>query len=300
MNTAISLSVVVAVQHAQDNLVEIVERLRPARHPNVEFLFCHTAADPGTPRLVAAAENVTVLCGKPGSLIPHLWGDGIRAAHGPRVAVTTAHCLPALDWVERLLVTDLTDSAGVGGVIENDPASGAKGWAIFLMRYVSYAPPRTGGAVADIAADNAVYRRDALMHHADLLEDGFWEPSFHRRFATDGLSLRLDPTLRVVHRNRYTAGQFLLQRLRHGRQFGLSRAHGVAPRRRLMLLAAVPTLGAIFLFKLLTRAARWPGRRPHLLLALPWLLLFVVGWTLGEGSGYLASLRSDNAERSAS
>ena len=297
MNTAVSLSIVVAVQHAQDNLAEMVERLRPSRHPNVEFLFCHTTADPDTPRLVSGPENVSVLCGELGSLIPHLWRDGIRAAHGPLVAVTTAHCLPALDWVERLLVTDLTGSAGVGGVIENDPASDAKGWAIFVLRYVSYAPPQAGRAVADLAADNAVYRKDALMHHAVLLEDGFWESSFHRRFAADGLPLRLDPTLRVIHRNRYRAGQFFLQRLRHGRQFGSSRGLGLAPQRRLMLLAAVPMLGAVFLLKILARAARWPGRGLHLLPALPWLVLFLIGWTAGEASGYLASLRSKRATR---
>lgn len=297
MNIAVSLSIVVAVQHAQGNLTEIVERLQPWRHPNVEFLFCHTAVDPDTPRLVSESENVSVLCGEPGSLIPHLWRDGIRAARGPLVAVTTAHCLPAPDWVERLLATNLTDAAGVGGVIENDPASDAKGRAIFLLRYVPYAPPQTERVVADVAADNAVYRRDALMHHAILLEDGFWEPSFHRRFTTDGLLLRFDPKLRVIHRNRYRAGQFFLQRLRHGRQFGSSRGLDLAPHRRLMLLAAVPVLGAVFLLKILARTARWPGHGLHLLPALPWLVVFVTGWTVGEASGYLLSLRAKRRPR---
>ena len=120
MNPAIKLSIVIGVQHAQENVAQIVRALAPALHPEVELLFCHTAVDADVPALVGAQGRVRVISGPAGSLIPHLWRDGILAARGERVATTTAHCIPAPGWVEALITADL-DNAVLGGTIENDP-----------------------------------------------------------------------------------------------------------------------------------------------------------------------------------
>ena len=290
MSVPIKVSVVVAVQHAQDNLPQIMAALAPSRHAGVEILVCHTDADPDVARRIVSSDNVRAITGKRASLIPHLWRDGICAARGPSVALITAHCIPNADWIDHLSAADLSHYVGVGGVIVNDPAADAKSEAIFLLRYLPYSPPQLDRNVCDIAADNAIYRRNQILEHADLLADGFWEPSFHRRFAAQGLALRLDPMLRVVHQNRYTTGQFLVQRMRHGRQYGRARALGVAPSRRWLLLAASPALGMVFLAKILTRTARWPGHRLGLVKALPWLVIFVIGWTIGEVRGYADSI----------
>ena len=234
--------------------------------------------------------NVRVLAATRGELIPHLWRDGILAARHPVVAVTTAHCIPDARWLQRLLATDLTDAAGVGGVFDNDPESDAQGWAIFMQRYAPYAPPQAARDVAEIAADNAVYRRDDILRHADLLEHGFWEPSFHARFRAAGASLRLDPGLRVVHHNRYRPAQYFEQRSAHGREFGLARAQRHAWPKRLALLALSPILPLVFLRKLLAAAWRSPQCRPRVPRALPWLCVFLLGWGWGEARGYAESL----------
>ncbi len=125
MNQAIMLSIIVGVQHAQKNVAEIVRAVAPALHPQVELLFCHTAADPDVPALVGAQGQIRPISGPTGSLIPHLWRDGILAASGERVATTTAHCIPTQGWVEALIAADL-DNAAYGGIIENDPNADAK------------------------------------------------------------------------------------------------------------------------------------------------------------------------------
>ena len=102
MNASPRLSVVIAVQHAQDNLPVIMEHLSPLRHADVEFLVCHTQADPNTSTLLPKATNVRTLCGDRDNLIPHLWRDGIIAAQGTYVATLTAHCVPAPDWLTCL------------------------------------------------------------------------------------------------------------------------------------------------------------------------------------------------------
>src|SRR5436190_16079474 len=95
--------------------------LRPSDHPEVEFLFCHGSADPDVPALVGKEGQVSILRSLAASLIPHLWRDGILVARGERVATTTAHCIPAPDWVEALLAADLNQTAVLGGTIENHP-----------------------------------------------------------------------------------------------------------------------------------------------------------------------------------
>lgn len=292
MSIPANISVVIAVQHAQDNLPEIARVLNPSKYPEVEFIFCHTIADPDTPTLVPKGENVRILCGAPGSLIPHLWRDGILAATGDYVAVTTAHCIPASDWIDSLLAKDYAGLAGIGGVIANDPDADNKAWAIFFLRYISFALPRTAGRVADIAADNAVYRRAEVVRHGDLLENGFWEPSFHKRFAADGLALEFAPDLRVTHCNRYGARKFVAQRYAHGRQFGLERARASNPMRRLLLVALTPILPFVFLAKIIRAVVRKGRYTAQLVRSLPWLMLFVVAWIAGESRGYLKGLRS--------
>lgn len=284
-----ALSVVIAVQHAQANLPEILRRLGDPQG-GVEVLVCHTDADPDVPRLAGDRADVRVLRAPAGSLIPHLWREGILAARHPAVAVTTAHCLPGEDWLGRLREADLAAHAGVGGVFENAPDADAKGWAIFLQRYLPFAPPQAPRLARDVAADNAVYRREELVRHADLLAEGFWENEFHARFRRAGLTLAVDPAIGVVHANRYTAGQFFAQRLAHGVQFGAARGRTIGAGKRLLLLAASPLLPFLFLRKIAMAALRHPRHRARLLPALPWLGFFLVAWGLGEARGYLASL----------
>lgn len=288
------LSVIVAVQHAAPNLGDIMRNLDPAGHPDVEFLFCYTDADPETAKLAATCENISLVCGQPGSLVPHLWRDGIMSANGDRVALTTAHCIPDSEWVDRLENADMSNTPAIGGVIENDRTSDAMGWAIFILRYISFAPPQAARVVQEIAADNALYRRADIMRHMDLLEAGFWEPSFHARFRAAGHSLVLDPGLRVEHRNRYRAGQFFMQRFAHGRAFGEARAAETGLVKRALLILLSPVLPLVFLRKILASVSGNERCKAQLLRALPWLLLFLVGWGTGEARGYLSAGSREN------
>jgi hypothetical protein len=292
-----TLSVIVAVQHAATNLPDVVAALEMGRHPDVEFIFAHTPEDGETPRLLPALPNVRALCLRRGSLIPHLWREGIRSARGQCVATTTAACVPAPGWVNRLIAADMSGIAGLGGTIANDPEALARDWAVFLLRYAAYAPPRRGGEVVEIAADNALYLREQILREADLLEEGFFEPGFHARFRARGLGLRIDPSLRVTHRNRYTTGQFLRQRVAHGRAFGRERAEGLPWPRRLLLAVASPLLPFIFLGKIVAATRRNHQLFSNLLRASPWLTLFLLGWGAGEARGYIDSLAGRRSER---
>lgn len=285
MKSEYRLSVVIAVQYAQDNLAQILRMLDPARHSDVELLFCSTDTD--TVERVDGYDNVRVLSAPRGSLIPHLWRDGIQAAKAEKVALSTAHCIPEVDWVDRLLAVDMSLLPGIGGIIANDDASDARGWAIYLLRYISFTPPQENRQVTEIAADNAVYRRADIIKYTDLLKKGFWEPSFHARFRQAGLSLSLDSTMRVIHSNRYTTGQFFRQRLAHGKEFGRTRASELSSFKRLLLIVLSPILPILFLSKIVRGVFQHGKYKLKLLQASPWLLLFLLAWGIGEAQGYL-------------
>jgi hypothetical protein len=291
MKGTIMLSIIVGVQHAQRNVAEIVRAVAPTLHPEVELLFCHTAADPDVPALVGSQRQIRVISGPAGSLIPHLWRDGILAASGERLATTTAHCIPVQGWVEALIAADLKDAA-YGGTIENDPNADAKARAIFVLRYSAFAPPETKHDVRDLAADNALYRRSDLLRHKDLLQRGFWEPAFHNRFRAEGIRLILDPTLRVMHRNSYSAREFIAQRFAHGQEFGLARARKQSFLRSLLLILLAPCIFVVWINRIASTSRRKLELRNQLKGAWIWLAVFTLAWTAGETFGYVTGIRN--------
>lgn len=285
------LSIVIAVQRAEANLPAIREALQTQNHPKVEFIFVHARPAESAQRQDDGLGNVVDLFADGNALIPELWRDGIRVAAGTWVATTTAHCVPAPDWVARLQDCTADPTAAVGGMFENDVQASAADWAIFLLRYAKFASPQNARFVSDVAADNAIYRRDLIAVEQDLLRNGFWEPAFHARFIARGYRLRLEPTILVTHRNRYRAREFFAQRIAHGRRFGRDRAAQLAWPRRIGMLLAAPLLPWLFLRKIRRNALGHPTCAPHLASASGWLLFFLCGWGWGEGLGYLDAIR---------
>lgn len=221
-----------------------------------------------------------------GALVPELWAAGIRATAGDVVALTTAHCVPAKDWLSAIAAAHASPVAAVGGAIEPDGEGRPLDWAIYFCRYSRYMLPLPAGQVADLAADNASYRRAELEGVGNAWRDGFWEASVHEELRRRGRALALDPSIVVRHRPSFSLGGFLRQRLLHGQHYARRRIRG-APGRRALYLAASPAIPLV----LAARIARVVlGKRRHrlaLLRAAPLLLLFLLAWTLGEALGYL-------------
>lgn len=289
------LSVVIAVQEAEANLPAIRQALQTQNHPGVEFIFAHARSSQSAQRQSDGAPNVVDLFAGDKALIPELWRDGICAAAGAWIAVTTAHCVPAPDWVTTLQNCTADSAAAIGGLFQNAERARAVDWAVFLLRYAPYAWPQSPRFVDDVAADNAIYRRDLILREEDLLRDGFWEPAFHARFRAQGHRLRLEPTLLVTHTNQYRPLQFFRRRIAHGRRFGRDRA-AVSPwHRRMFMSIGAPVLPLLFLRKIRRTALRHPICAPHFAPAFGWLLFFLCGWGWGESRGYLDALRGKKA-----
>jgi hypothetical protein len=280
-DAAPSLSIVIAVKDSAANLPAIFSRLA-AKAEGVEVVVAVAGHEE-----LAAPDAVRIVRGDNDALIPHLWRDGIRAANGTAVALTTASCIPARDWVAVLQTLDVARWPGIGGSLDNDPRASCSNWAIYFLRYNAYMPPQTARSVDDLAADNALYRRSAILAHTDLLDKGFWEPSFHARFRAAGETLRLEPGLRVVHHGIDPPKRFAAHRYRHGRQFGQDRVRRLGRLAALAYLVVAPLVPFLTAARIVMRVAQRRPYRRHLLYALPWLCVFIGAWSLGEGRGYL-------------
>jgi hypothetical protein len=278
------LSIVVAVRDGAANVPALLAALRD-RTGDTEVILC--CAGP----CIAGEDNAALRFSLSAeTLVPSLWSEGILRARGNRVALTTAEFVPAGDWLERLHAADLDRWVGVGGTIDNEPAASARNWAIFFLRYSAFAPPLPAGDTEEIAADNAVYDRAAILEHPDLLRQGFWEPSFHRRFRAAGKRLALDPNLVVVHHGTVSGRSFARQRHLHGRAYGIERAGQASVVRNLLLLLSSPLVPPLLLARILARIVRRPRYRARLFTAFPWLVRFTFAWATGEAGGYASTL----------
>ena len=289
-----TLSIVIAVKDGADNVPTLLEALKD-RGDATELILC-CAGQP-----VATDNAVTVHSFSDEVLVPKLWSEGILRARGSRVALTTAQFIPVADWMEHLHSADLDRWVGVGGAIDNDRGASAKNWAIFFLRYSAFAPPLSAGETDEIAADNAVYDRAAILEHPDLLlRDGFWEPSFHRRFRAAGKKLALDPEMIVVHHGTVSAQSFARQRYLHGRVYGIERAQRARPGRNLLLLLSSPLVTPLLLARIIRRIATRRRYRGRLIPAFPWLLRFTFAWAMGEAGGYASTLFASRRAAAAS
>lgn len=292
MEQSPKLSIVIAVKDGMDNLPAILAAL-DGRGSETEIIFCEA----GSALDVKAGDAGLRLFSFPvQTLIPKLWSEGISRARGARVALTTAEFIPAGDWLERLHAAHLERWVGVGGAIDCDAGASARNWGIFFLRYSAFAPPLPRGEAEEIAADNAIYDRAAIVKHQDLLEQGFWEPSFHRRFRAAGMKLSLDPGLRVVYHGTVSARSFADQRYSHGRAYGVERAERAGLGRNLLLILSSPLVAPLLLVRIVARISRLPHYRARLAGAFPWLVRFSVAWASGEAAGYAYAL-SRRADR---
>ena len=241
-------------------------------------------APPALPRLRFMNVRETLLPAE--TLTPVLWGAGFALAHGRIVACTTDQLRVSSTWAKALVGGMRAGVAGVAGPIALATGADAATAAAYFLRFSLYTPdawPHAGRA-PDIPGDNAAYRREEVVRHNDLLEEGFWEVEYHRRFERDGLVLEMVPGAVATLVGPVSVGGMLRQRFRHGREFGDSRVRRHRESRVRLLLSA--PLVPLVLVARIGQRVRASGRHgPRFVAALPWLFILAVAWAAGEVAG---------------
>jgi hypothetical protein len=281
----LALSVVIAAWPDLVGLTECLESLGPQRDATTEVIVVRLVGQPHE-----QVERFPWVCwseAAPDRLIPHLWGQGMAGARGGVVAITTSHFRPAADWIAAIRRAHARLAApAIGGPIEA-PTGGALIWATYFLRYSPYLGYRREQTVAEVAGDNASYKRSVLDGSPKLRQDGFWELDVHRRLRAAGEDIVFVPDIRVTLGTSIGFKRFLRQRFRHGQQFGHARFATRSPILRLAAGLASPLIPIVFLSKIVWRVGRSGRDFGPFIRSLPALLCLLLAWSLGEASGYL-------------
>lgn len=284
------LSVVIASHNARSSILEclaVVEKQREGR--DVEILIVDNSKDGTADIAHRQFPDLNIVHASNQSLIPELWETGIRQCAGDIIALTSAHFIPASNWMDEILKAHQSPYAGIGGAIENDPAGGWVDWAVYFCRYSLYMLPFPEHTVQDFAADNASYKRWALDRCRHIRQRGFWEVFVHAELRKQNLELWLTPAIVVYHKKSFDLSRFLKQRFQHGKKFGGRRAKNFTIVQRLIYILVSPLIPFVLLSRIMRQV--WKKRRhgSKFLLSLPVLILFLLSWSAGELSGYLGA-----------
>ena len=290
------ISVVIGAQNACNTITLCLQALLRQVHGNLVEIIVVDGSTDGTADLVAAQFPQVVLIRNPNQrLVPQLWGLGIQQAKAPIVAITTAHCIPAENWIAKILNAANTQPkfAGYGGGIL-PPSNGApKDWAVYFSRYSAFMPPIAEGTTAEIAGDNAAYRKAALDKYWKQPEYGFWETLFHHELRQQGETLCLSQKIEVQLGNKNHSWHFLQARFRHGYHYGSTRPETSGFGRYVRIVAAPALMPFLALRIGLRVASQHPSWLPIYVLSLPWLVIFLSAWSMGEVRGYLWHRQAD-------
>jgi glycosyltransferase involved in cell wall biosynthesis len=281
------LSIIVAAKNAQRTIQLCLEALVQQSHSNnLEILVIDGSTD-GSAEIARRFQQITLVQADPAYLVPELWKIGIELSGGRTVAFTTANFIPAKNWISELRALLHSDHAAIGGVFEKSMPDKISQWAIYFLRYAAYLPSIPPRSASQLAADNAVYQRWVFEKYAELIEGGFWEHPVNRRLRADGYSLFLTPALKVSMGYFSQPGAFFHQRFLHGRMFGAERASEASTLRRLLYILTSPLIPFVLLARVSRNVLKNNAHIIEFFLSLPWILFYLLGWSLGELTGYL-------------
>src|SRR2546427_4459389 len=150
MKDRASISVVVAAHNARASVAECLTALTPQwSAANAEIIVVDNSTD-GTTEIIRERFPQLRLClASPSALIPELWATGIRESRGDIVAITTAHCVPAQDWLRHIGKAHEAPLPAIGGAVENEASAGIVDWAVYFCRYSPYMLPLQERFVAE-------------------------------------------------------------------------------------------------------------------------------------------------------
>ncbi len=158
---------------------------------------------------------------------------------------------------------------------------------MYLLRFAAFLPnPELPGPCRNIPGDGALYRRDQVLAHPDLLAEGCWEIEFHRRWLDAGETLHLEPVPLVQFHGPATLRDGMALRFRHGRGYGSSMVlrHRHSPWRHFL---GAPLLPPLLIGRIARQVRATGGSWGMMARAFLPLLALTGAWAAGEAVGAL-------------
>lgn len=260
-----------------DSVASGVEACR-ADFPEVAFLALGKIT-PGRPITTEAGQH---------ELFDRRRAAGLAAATGDIIAILEDRGHPAPDWARTVIRLHATTGLNViGGAIDCAEPVSLLNWAFWVTDFGRYGRPFDSGPAEWVSDVNVTYSREALEATRHLWRDRFHEPVVNWHLISLGEELLLSNELVVNHvRPPVTLARLLPERFHWGRLFGNIRARHFTPMQRLFYIALSPLIPpSLWLRHGLTQARKGKGAR--YILALPYIVILTIAWTLGEVWGYV-------------
>jgi glycosyltransferase involved in cell wall biosynthesis len=222
------------------------------------------------------------------SKVPALRRRGVDEAKGEIVAIIEEHCSAAPDWLNRALAAHSTGIYGaVGGPIVDYDYSRLRDWVVYFLEYNGALPPYPRGETFDLNDANIAYRREILISHRNLLDDGYWPMTMHPTLISKGHKLLSVPDMIVHHRGPFNFGYYLHQRYLFSRAFAGVRAERQSAVRRAAYLVGAPFVPIVLLARMASRVVQKRCHVGRFVATLPLMIPALIVFVAGEWAGYL-------------
>jgi hypothetical protein len=293
------LTVIVGSVDAGTRLSECLEALQSAcAGIDAEILVVDASVESSLDLVRKRFSSARFLSMPSGTLVPALWGRGLREARGRIVAFTIAQCRVGAGWARTLIEGIRAGAAGVAGPIDVRPGTSATGRATFYLRYSAWLDA-SDRAVREIPGDNAAYDHAALRAVRTDASEAFWEVEAHARFREIGRTLMMHPGATAWFTDDTGLATMAARRFAHGRHSGAFRVRDGIRTRWQMVLAS-PVVPFVLLARAARRVIRGRGHVVSFLTSLGAFLVLAFAWAAGEAIGaFLAEGQMREALRAA-
>ncbi len=221
--------------------------------------------------------------------IPKVRGAGLARSRGARVVLTEDHCVASPHWLSSLLSVS-TDVSVVGGSVDTTQRHRGVDLAAWFAEY-GFFSPHAGQDPLLITGANVLYGADVVDNAALWMQEGVWENVVHDRLRDRGVTFVRIPDAVVSQTLHYGVTAFCRDRYAHGKSYAAARIgeHGVG--KRVLMAAGSIVLPGVLLLRVARRAGL--GAPVDFLRALPWIVVFLMAWSVGECAGYVGGVGAD-------
>jgi hypothetical protein len=278
------LTVIVGSLDAETHLAECLASLQFACEGlDVEILVVDASAAPDLETIRQRFALARFIAMPRGTLVPALWGRGLRDARGRVVAFTIAQCRVGAGWARTLIDGIRSGAVGAGGPLDVLPGTPATGRATFYLRYSAWLGAPDGPA-HEIAGDNAAYDHAALREVRSDAAESFWEVEAHAAFRELGRTLTMHSGATAWFTDDTGLATMAARRFAHGRHSGAFRVRS-GIRTRWQMIVGAPLVPFVLLARVARRVARAPGHALRFLTSLGAFLVLAAAWAAGEAFG---------------
>lgn len=288
-NSSPKLSVVVVSVFSERALENCLDSIFANENQDeVEIIVADCCADESVARLTEEYPNVCFLHFSEKAGIPVLSAAGIKQAAGEIIALTDASCVVDSNWITAILAAHQATSLIIGGAVEMSEQMKLVDLAAYFCEYGQFMPPLNSGAARVLPGNNISFKRSALEIGREYVEPEFWKTFWCQKLQSAGVELIADSSILVRYAKEFKLVAFLVCRFHHGRCFAGMRAGKMPIFKRAFFAAGSISLPAIFLYRTVAAVLGKKRFLKELLLSLPFVVLAIVFWSLGETCGYLA------------